>query len=40
VPPAASAKQWQEVSWIVEAKDMPPATLKLRVFIAGGGLPQ
>lgn len=40
VPPSAKAKQWQEVSWIVEGQDARPATLKLRVFIAGGGLPQ
>jgi hypothetical protein len=35
-----AVNQWQEVSWKVEAKDIQPATLKLRVFAAGGGLPQ
>jgi LmbE family N-acetylglucosaminyl deacetylase len=40
VVPSGQAKQWQEVSWKVEAKNTPPATLKLRVFTVGGGLPQ
>ncbi|MEN3333719.1 MAG: hypothetical protein V7641_3084 [Blastocatellia bacterium] len=40
VVPSGQAKQWQEVSWKVEAKDTPSAMLKLRVFTAGGGLPQ
>ncbi|HEY9231898.1 MAG TPA: hypothetical protein VIS78_07115, partial [Blastocatellia bacterium] len=40
VVPAGQAKQWQEVTWKVEATGAPPATLKLRVFTAGGGLPQ
>ena len=30
VVPSGQAKQWQEVSWKVEAKDTAPATLKLR----------
>ena len=40
VVPSGQAKQWQEVLWKVEAKDAQPATLKLRVFTAGNGLPQ
>ncbi|HJQ24048.1 MAG TPA: PIG-L family deacetylase [Blastocatellia bacterium] len=40
VVPAGQAKQWQEVTWKVEAAGAQPATLKLRVFTTGGGLPQ
>jgi LmbE family N-acetylglucosaminyl deacetylase len=40
VAPSGQTKQWQDVMWKVESKDAAPATVKLRVFTSGAGLPQ
>jgi LmbE family N-acetylglucosaminyl deacetylase len=40
VAPAGHAKEWQQITWRIEVAAKPTGTVKLRIFLTAGGLPQ